>query len=116
MNLDFTAISGNLAIDTAADLTTDKRASDRKQEQAAGLTISYQREQHSLNRARDILKEYQQNIKASELTRAAIIKGIQAGEPIEGLLLKACSVISLMTGDTAFTEQVKKDLATYSNK
>ena len=42
---------------------------------------------------------------ANEITR-----GIQAGEALESLLLKAIECISLMTGDNSFYEQNKNNL------
>ena len=47
-------------------------------------------------------KEHQENIKRVEQLRTDINKGVQAGEPIYKLLLKAIECISLMTGDTAY--------------
>ena len=137
MQLDFTAILGNTALDmplesptspfkevlsgtqgnTQAeeielDLSQIKAITEapRKQEQAAGLAIFYQREQQELDRAREVYKSYQENIKAAGNLRADILKGLQAGEEAEGLLLKACNIISLMTGDKVFYTQAEQDL------
>lgn len=103
MQLDFSAIRGDTALDMAAE-------APRKQEQAAGLAIFYQREQQELDRAREVYKSYQNNIRASGNLRADILKGLRAGEAAEGLLLKACKTISLMTGDTVFNKQAEQDL------
>ena len=101
MQLDFSAIRGNTRAITEAP---------RKQEQAEGLSIFYQREQQELDRAREVYKSYQNNIRAAGNLRADILKGLRAGEAAEVLLLKACNIISLMTGDTLFTKQAEQDL------
>lgn len=137
MQLDFSAIRGNTALDMAAeahikpieqpfnnmqgntqeeeielDLSQLRAITEapKRQEQAAGLTIFYQREQQELDRAREVYRNYQSNIRAAGNLRADILKGLRAGEPAEGLLLKACNIISLMTGDTVFNTQAEQDL------
>lgn len=137
MQLDFSAIRGDTALDMAAeahikpteqslaikrgDTQEEEMELDlsqfmaiteapRKQEQAAGLAIFYQREQQELDRAREVYKSYQNNIRAAGNLRADILKGLRAGEAAEGLLLKACKTISLMTGDTVFNKQAEQDL------
>lgn len=137
MQLDFSAIRGDTALDMAAeahikpteqslaikrgntqeeekelDLSQFRAITEapRKQEQAAGLAIFYQREQQELDRAREVYKSYQNNIRAAGNLRADILKGLRAGEAAEGLLLKACKIISLMTGDTVFNKQAEQDL------
>lgn len=137
MQLDFSAIRGDTALDMAAeahikpteqslaikrgntkgeekelDLSQFRAITEapRKQEQAAGLAIFYQREQQELDRAREVYKSYQNNIRAAGNLRADILKGLSAGEAAEGLLLKACKTISLMTGDAVFNKQAEQDL------
>lgn len=137
MQLDFSAIRGDTALDMAAeahikpteqslaikrgntkgeekvlDLSQFRAITEapRKQEQAAWLAIFYQREQQELDRAREVYKSYQNNIRAAGNLRADILKGLRAGEAAEGLLLKACKTISLMTGDTVFSKQAEQDL------
>lgn len=137
MQLDFSAIRGDTALDMAAeahikpteqslaikrgntkgeekelDLSQFRAITEapRKQEQAAGLAIFYQREQQELDRAREVYKSYQNNIRAAGKLRADILKGLRAGEAAEDLLLKACKTISLMTGDTVFNKQAEQDL------
>lgn len=58
MELDFTAITGNLALDSAQEPPAI--------EQAARLAIQSQQEQQELNRARNVYKTYQNNIKTSQ--------------------------------------------------
>lgn len=136
MQLDFSAIRGDTALDMAAeahikpteqplaikrgntqeemelDLSQFRAITEapRKQEQAAGLAIFHQREQQELDRAREVYKSYQNNIRAAGNLRADILKGLRAGAAAEGLLLKACKTISLMTGDTVFNKQAEQDL------
>lgn len=137
MQLDFTAILGSTVLDMPLESSTShfKEAlsgtqgkylakgieldlsqikaiteAPRKQEQAANLAIFYQREQQELDRAREVYTNYQENIRAAANLRADILKGLQAGEAAEGLLLKACNIISLMTGDKFFYSQSEADL------
>ena len=137
MQLDFSAIRGNTALDMAAeahikpieqplaikqgntqeeeielDLSQFRAITEapRKQEQAAGLAIFYQREQQELDREREVYKSYQNNIRAAGNLRADILKGLKAGEAAEVLLLRACNIISLMTGDTVFNKQAEQNL------
>ena len=137
MQLDFSAIRGNTALDMAAeahikpieqplaikqgntqeekielDLSQFRAITEapRKQEQAAGLAFFYQREQQELDRTREVYKSYQNNIRAAGNLRADILKGLRAGEAAEVLLLRACNIISLMTGDTVFNKQAEQNL------
>lgn len=57
-------------------------------------------------------KEQQENIRRAGQLRTDINKGVQAGEPIYKLLLKAIECISLMTGEKLFYDMNKKNLQT----
>jgi len=59
-----------------------------------------------------VYKEHQENIKQAEQLRTEINKGVQAGEPVFKLLLKAIECISLMTGDKLFYDMNKSNLQT----
>ena len=59
-----------------------------------------------------VYKEHQENIRRAGQLKAEINKGIQAGEPIYRLLLKAIECISLMTGDKLFYDMNKSNLQT----
>jgi len=59
-----------------------------------------------------VYKEHQENIRRAGQLKAEISKGIQAGEPIYRLLLKAIECISLMTGDKTFYDMNKNNLQT----
>lgn len=67
-------------------------------------------EQHRAETTAAMYREYQENIKRSELLRAEITKGIQEGADVYGLLLKALEAISSMTGDKVFFEANKEAL------
>lgn len=72
--------------------------------------ISLAREKEDRQRLADAYKTYQDNIRKSGSLRTDILKGVQAGEPAQKLLLKAVECISRMTGDTLFYSQIEKDL------
>jgi len=57
-------------------------------------------------------KEQQENIRRAGQLRADINKGVQAGEPIYKLLLKAIECISLMAGEKLFYDANKENLQT----
>ena len=59
-----------------------------------------------------VYKEHQENIKRAEQLRTDINKGVQAGEPVYKILLKAIECISLMTGDRVFYDMNKNKLQT----
>lgn len=61
-------------------------------------------------RARAVYSEHQENIKKSGMLRTDILKGLQQGENVYILLLKAMKCISLMTGDNLFYTQGKEDI------
>ncbi|MCL2677318.1 MAG: hypothetical protein FWE43_04610 [Streptococcaceae bacterium] len=63
-----------------------------------------------LKQAAAVYQEYQDNIKKSGHLNTEILKGIQTGEPLPFLFLKAIESIGLMTGDKLFLSQVEKYL------
>lgn len=60
--------------------------------------------------ALDIYQRYQNNVKLSSSLQVEILKGVSAGEDLQTLFLKAVKVISCMTGNKYFYEQIEKDL------
>lgn len=129
MQLDFTAIRGNLAekpleapviafnekdsreVPTGAK--SPQKAPQRAtegEEKAGRLIAQYKQEQAEHERTLAIYREYQHNIKESGSLRTDILKGANAGEPPVALLLKAVKCISLMTGDTVFYSQLEGDI------
>jgi len=126
MQLDFTAIRGNLAekplespvaafngldcIEALEPVKPAQKAPERATEgteQAGRLLAQYKQEQAEHERTLAIYREYQHNIKESGSLRTAILKGAKVGEPPVALLLKAVKCISLMTGDTVFYSQLE---------
>jgi hypothetical protein len=59
-----------------------------------------------------VYKEYQENIKRAGRLMTEINKGIQVGEPVYKVLLKAIECISLITGDRVFYDMNKNNLQT----
>mgnify|MGYP001193218327 CR=1 FL=1 len=129
MQLDFTAIRGNLAekpleapvtafrekdnIEVPTGAKSPQKAPQRAtegEEKAGRLIAQYKQEQAEHERTLAIYREYQHNIKESGSLRTAILKGAKAGEPPVALLLKAVKCISLMTGDTVFYSQLEGDI------
>lgn len=72
------------------------------------LTIEREKQDHE--RAIEVYREYQENIKKSGMLRADILKTIKEGVDPYNLLLKAIECISLMTGDPYYYKQGKEDI------
>lgn len=125
MELDFTAIRGSsekplessladfaepCSIEVPVGTNSPQNAPQRAPEgtETAGrLLAQYRQEKTEKERALDVYREYQKNIRESEELRAAILKGAKAGEQPVDLLLKAVKCISLMTKDTVFYNQIE---------
>ena len=56
------------------------------------------------------IAEYQDNIRKAGTLRADILKGLQSGEDLAKIVLQACKVISLQTGDKTFYEQAEAEV------
>jgi hypothetical protein len=129
MQLDFTAIRGNLAEkplespvaafverdskEVPVEPKTPQKAPQRATEgtETAGrLLAQYRQEKAEHERTIEVYREYQKNIRESGSLRTDILKGAKAGEPPVALLLKAVKCISLMTGDTVFYSQLEGDI------
>lgn len=76
-------------------------------DQNAAATMKLERLQSAAARYREAYKEYQDNIKKSEVLRAQITKGAKAGEDPANLLLQAVECIAAMTGDPYYLENFK---------
>lgn len=61
-------------------------------------------------RAVEVYKDHQKNIRFTEEIQAQILKGVKVGEDPCSLLLKAVEAISKMTGNQHFYKQVRADL------
>lgn len=73
------------------------------------------RKQDKQARAEEIYKEYQKNIMLSSQIQTEILKGLKAGEDIKPLFLKAIKVISLMTSNSVYYNQVEKAINNSNN-
>ena len=71
-----------------------------------------ERQNRHISMAREVYSTYQNNIKLSQLKRSSILKGLASGEDIYSLFLEAIEIISLMTEDKSYYDQIKKDLMT----
>jgi len=129
MQLDFTAIRGNLAekplespvaafveldskevpVEHKTPQKSPQRATEGT-ETAGRLLAQYRQEKAEHERTLEVYREYQKNIRESGSLRTDILKGAKAGEPPVALLLKAVKCISLMTGDTVFYSQLEGDI------
>lgn len=57
-----------------------------------------------------VYREYQKNIKLSGQLRTEITKGVKQGEDIASLFLKAVKVISLMTSNDMYYNQIRDEI------
>lgn len=127
--LDLSFIMGNLALDGFQDAPESPvslledggqdrlpaatlKPAEPQREAAPELARQRQEELAEVARGREAYRKYQDNIRASEQYRAEILKGVRAGESIEPLFIKACKVISLMTAEPVFAEQIEQDVLT----
>lgn len=63
-----------------------------------------------IDRNLEVYRTYQENIKRSGQLQTDILKGVQAGEDIYSLFLKAVQAISCMTSNKTFYSQAEADL------
>lgn len=69
-------------------------------------------QRQAAERAADVYKTHQENIKKAGALESAILKGLKQGEPIPALFLKAAEAMSRMTGNREFYQQAEADLLT----
>lgn len=74
------------------------------------LQAEADKNRHEQEQARQAYAEYQHNILASEYLISEILRGIEKGESIYSLFLKACEVIARMTHDEILTRTAKAKL------
>lgn len=82
----------------------------------ATLQREQERRTAEQERALQICREYQDNIKKSGSAQAFILKGIKAGENPYKLLLAACECIGRLTSNRAFKEQASADIEDIAGK
>ncbi len=75
-------------------------------------TLAREQEQEAQNkeRAAEVYKKYQENIKAAQGATTALRKGILAGDNPYRLLLLATDCIGRLTADSLFSEGARKDM------
>ena len=76
----------------------------------AKLQREADRNKEEKDRSLAMYQHYQENIKRSSQLQTEILKGLQAGEDIYSLFLKAVTAISLMTDNGVFASQSEADL------
>lgn len=82
------------------DLFTEPAPEEPKQTASPGQKLS---------RA-EVFKEYQDNIRKSKSLRSEITKGVNAGEDLKELFLKAVKAISLMTDDSLYYKNIEEKI------
>lgn len=78
------------------------------------LPLYREAEQQKIDHERSVavLKKYQENIRRSGTLQSDILKGLQAGEDIYSLFLKAVEAIALMTNDNIIYSEAEQTLQT----
>ena len=101
------ATGDDLGSDPAEVVRQIREKNQPAADQNAAATMKLERLQSAAARYREAYKEYQDNIKKSEVLRAQITKGAKAGEDPANLLLQAVECIAAMTGDPYYLENFK---------
>lgn len=107
MQLDFTGLN---QIGAAADFDT---AAKEKPQERTQLQREADQRAETLRNAADVYKRYQENIRATELLQAQVLKGIKAQKDIYSLFLKAAKALSLTISNREFYAQILKELPQY---
>ena len=90
--------------------TEQENALKRQLEGLQGLQRKADQTKAEIDRNLEVYRAYQENIKRSGQLQTDILKGVQAGEDIYSLFLKAVQAISCMTSNKTFYSQVEADL------
>ena len=101
MELNFSGIYNIKANDKVKIKKTNEEIKD---------VISLKSEAELLEEAKQVYKSHQEAIKKSECLQCEILKGVSNNDDLVKLFLKACEVISLITGTKEFYTQVKRDI------
>lgn len=100
MALDFTGLKNIGSGTTAERQETKKDMATRKLEKQADV----------IEEAKKIYKEHQEARKQSQTLQWEIMKGVNNGEDIKELFIKAVKTISLMTGTEVFYTQIERQI------
>ena len=87
-----------------------EHALKRQIEGLGALQLKADQNKAEIDRNLEVYRTYQENIKRSGQLQTDILKGVQAGEDIYSLFLKAVQAISCMTSNKTFYSQVEADL------
>lgn len=58
----------------------------------------------------EIRQKYEQSCRTAEQYKVEILNGLKAGEPLDGLFLKATKIVSLLTENPNFTQLCEKHM------
>lgn len=109
MDLDFTALN-NLGRPKEADQHKKPEEKKPQEEVKSIATRNLDRKADMIEEAKKIYKEHQEARKQSQTLQWEIMKGINNGEDIKKLFLKAVKTISLMTGTDVFYTQIERQI------
>lgn len=113
MELDFTRlkeISQRPPSNDDKGESTNQQKTTSKGSDMARESLELQRKKARYNDMLEVYKEYQANKKLANQIQTDIRKGIQEGESMDELFLKAIKVIGLMTGERHYYEMIRKQL------
>ena len=113
--MDLRELAAQLAAE-GAETAQDAAQEPVRDKPPATLQREQERRTAEQERALQICREYQDNIKKSGSAQTFILKGIQAGENPYKLLLAACECIGRLTSNRAFKEQASADIEAIAGK
>lgn len=113
--MDLRELAAQLAAE-GAETAQDAAQEPVRDKPPATLQREQERRTAEQERALQICREYQDNIKKSGSAQTFILKGIQTGENPYKLLLAACECIGRLTSNRAFKEQASADIEAIAGK
>lgn len=113
--MDLRELAAQLAAE-GAETAQDAAQEPVRDKPPATLQREQERRTAEQERALQICREYQDNIKKSGSAQTFILKGIQTGENPYKLLLAACECIGRLTSNRAFKEQTSADIEAIAGK
>lgn len=88
----------------------EKENKEPETQQAPLLYRKAQKDKTIQDQASEVYRRYQDNVKAVDWIKTEILKGMQAGESIEALFLKAADAIGRLTSDSIFLQQAETNM------
>lgn len=113
--MDLRELAAQLAAE-GAETAQDATQGRREDRPPAPLLREQERRTAAQERALEICRTYQDNIKASGSAQTFILKGLQTGENPYKLLLAACDCIGRLTSNRAFEGQARADIEAITGK